>query len=209
MFFIFVKDIRGACSIAFAHEIFIFVYNMENRIRTIMEHEQMSQQEFAQKLGLSPATLSNIFNGKTRPTNNHVQAIHKAFPNINISWLLFGEGEMYISGTDSSIGGVADCSDASTPMTLFDDTNSYVSPPANGEEDSAFGRNEKSMSQKHGKNPSNTVPDSMQSRRSVHQISEINMSSNNVKIIDNRPRRIKEIRVFFDDGTYESFVPSR
>lgn len=53
-----------------------------------MEHEQMSQQEFAQKLGLSPATLSNIFNGKTRPTNNHVQAIHKAFPNINISWLL-------------------------------------------------------------------------------------------------------------------------
>ena len=75
---------------------------------------------------------------------------------------------MYISGTDSSIGGVADCSDASTPMTLFDDTNSYVSPPANGEEDSAFGRNEKSMSQMHGKNPSNSVPDSMQSRRSFH-----------------------------------------
>ena len=46
-------------------------------------------------------------------------------------------------------------------------------------------------------------------RRNPAQISEINMSSNNVKIIDNRPRRIKEIRVFYDDGTYESFVPAR
>lgn len=174
-----------------------------------MEHEQMSQQEFAQKLGLSPATLSNIFNGKTRPTNNHVQAIHKAFPNINISWLLFGEGEMYISGTDSSIGGVADRADASTPMTLFGDANSYMSSSVNGEEDSTLGMNEKTTSPMSGNNPSNSVPDLMQSRRSVHQISEINMSSNNVKIIDNRPRRIKEIRVFFDDGTYESFVPSR
>lgn len=209
MFFIFVKDIRGACSIAFAHEIFIFVYNMENRIRTIMEHEQMSQQEFAQKLGLSPATLSNIFNGKTRPTNNHVQAIHKAFPNINISWLLFGEGEMYISGTGSSIGGVADRSDASTPMTLFGDANSYVSSSVNGEEDSTLGMNEKTTSPMSGNNLLNSVSDSTQNRRSIHQITEINMSSNNVKIIDNRPRRIKEIRVFFDDGTYESFVPSR
>lgn len=174
-----------------------------------MEHEQMSQQEFAQKLGLSPATLSNIFNGKTRPTNNHVQAIHKAFPNINISWLLFGEGEMYISGTDSSIGGVADCSDASTPMTLFDDANSYVSSSVNGEEDSTLGMNEKTASPMSGNNLLNSVSDSTQNRRSIHQITEINMSSNNVKIIDNRPRRIKEIRVFFDDGTYESFVPSR
>ena len=29
-----------------------------------------------------------------------------------------------------------------------------------------------------------------------------------VKIIDKPSRKIKEIRVFFDDGTYESFVPS-
>ena len=43
---------------------------------------------------------------------------------------------------------------------------------------------------------------------SPHEMT-IRTSADNVKIIDNRPRRIKEIRVFYDDGTYESFVPSR
>ncbi len=59
-----------------------------------MDSMGLSQQEFAQKLGMSPASLSNIFNGRSNPTNNHVQAIHRAFPNINTNWLMFGEGTM-------------------------------------------------------------------------------------------------------------------
>ena len=41
----------------------------------------------------------------------------------------------------------------------------------------------------------------------VHQrrAAEMNVSAIN---IDRKERKIKEIRVFFDDGTYESFVPS-
>lgn len=182
---------------------------MENRIRTIMEHEQMSQQEFAQKLGLSPATLSNIFNGKTRPTNNHVQAIHKAFPNINISWLLFGEGEMYIPGSDSSMGESACLMDASTPMSLFGEAGSCMPSSSCDPEGSRINERDSSSRSMHGGNISAPISDSASSKRSNHQITEINMASNNVKIIDNRPRSIKEIRVFFDDGTYESFVPSR
>ena len=57
-----------------------------------MTREAMSQQDFASTLGISPATLSSILNGRTNPTNNLVQAVHRAFPKINISWLMFGEG---------------------------------------------------------------------------------------------------------------------
>ena len=67
---------------------------MRERIRQVMDSMGLSQQEFAQKLGMSPASLSNIFNGRSNPTNNHVQAIHRAFPNINTNWLMFGEGTM-------------------------------------------------------------------------------------------------------------------
>ena len=67
-----------------------------------MRHEGMTQQEFATTLELSPSSLSSIFNGRTNPTNNHVLAIHKRFPNINVNWLMFGEGDMYVD--DDSTG---------------------------------------------------------------------------------------------------------
>ena len=73
---------------------------MKERILQIMRRENMTQQEFAKAIEVSPASLSNIFNGKTNPTNNHVSAIHRRFPDININWLMFGEGDMYTSLPD-------------------------------------------------------------------------------------------------------------
>ena len=70
---------------------------MQDRIRQIMDHYGLSQQNFAAQLGVAPATISSIFTGRTNPTNKHVQAIHKAFPEIDTNWLMFGEGEMMIS----------------------------------------------------------------------------------------------------------------
>lgn len=51
----------------------------------------MSQKAFASELCIAEATLSGIFNGRTRPTNLTVNAIHERFPDVNISWLMFGE----------------------------------------------------------------------------------------------------------------------
>ena len=70
---------------------------MQDRIRQIMDHYGLSQQNFASQLGVAPATISSIFTGRTNPTNKHVQAIHKAFPEIDTNWLMFGEGEMMTS----------------------------------------------------------------------------------------------------------------
>ena len=56
----------------------------------------MTQQVFADYIGLAPATLSSIFNGRTRPTLNVVEALKKKIPNISIDWLMFGSGEMYL-----------------------------------------------------------------------------------------------------------------
>lgn len=92
---------------------------MKDRIRQIMDDAKMSQQDFAAKLGISAASLSSIFTGRTRPTNNHVQAIHKAFPEININWLLFGEGDSHLSVVPAQVVSEAPESDlvnASSPQ---------------------------------------------------------------------------------------------
>lgn len=41
---------------------------MKDRIRKVMESQQMTQQEFADFIHISPASLSSIFTGRTRPT---------------------------------------------------------------------------------------------------------------------------------------------
>ena len=95
---------------------------MRERIRQVMDSMGLSQQEFAQKLGMSPASLSNIFNGRSNPTNNHVQAIHRAFPNINTNWLMFGEGTMLNDDAKKS-------SDSGMPDSASGSLNSHSKLP--------------------------------------------------------------------------------
>ena len=63
---------------------------MKDRIKQIMDAQQMSQQAFASFIDISPATLSSIFNGRTKPTISIIEAIKKKIPNINTDWLMFG-----------------------------------------------------------------------------------------------------------------------
>lgn len=58
---------------------------MEDRIRQLMEASGLSQKDYAAKLEISPGSLSSIFNGRTRATNNFTKAIHRAFPTVNIN----------------------------------------------------------------------------------------------------------------------------
>ena len=47
---------------------------MKERIRQIQDREGMSQKDFAAAIGISQASLSSIYNGRTLPTNRHVEA---------------------------------------------------------------------------------------------------------------------------------------
>ena len=69
---------------------------MKDRIYQVMSRAGLSQKEFANRLGLAQASISGIFTGRSNPTNNHVQAIHRAFPEVSVEWLMFGEGDMYV-----------------------------------------------------------------------------------------------------------------
>ena len=164
---------------------------MKDRIRQIMESQHMTQQVFADYIGQSPATLSSIFNGRTKPTLNIVDAIQRKFPNINLVWLLNGTGDMFVPEstptTDSptpeqqSYETHSQRQTSSSPMLDFDapsaPTPQYVPQSA-------------------------PVFNSVKSTRSEMERME-------VKIIDKPQRRVKEIRVFYDDQTWETFVPEK
>ena len=67
---------------------------MKERITQIMQKEEMTAAQFAEKIGLSPSSLSHILNGRNNPSLDVVMKIHKACNYVNLSWLIYGEGEM-------------------------------------------------------------------------------------------------------------------
>lgn len=54
--------------------------------------------DFATTIEISPAVLSSIKSGRTKPTLFLVERIKSVYPNININWLITGEGEMFTDG---------------------------------------------------------------------------------------------------------------
>ncbi len=153
----------------------------------------LTQQEFAMRLEISAASLSNIFNGKTNPTNTHVCAVHKAFPEVNINWLIFGEGEMF-SGEHASESQNEEVSILSEPISSFS---------SRGEDLGA-----KQVVSEPLPNSAPVYNKGNSQRSQYAQIMSQSEDLKNAKNFDKPLRKVKEIRVFYDDGTYESFIPT-
>lgn len=174
---------------------------MKDRIKQIMESQHMTQQVFANFIDVSPASLSSIFNDRTRPTLNIVEAIKKKIPMLNTDWLMFGTGEMYHSTTPSGDGEQTDdnfINDApghniaGMEMAInFDDAPgaSLSSSPSNPY--SAPSQYQQRSGHRDTRNQQNYYQNVIQ------------------KNIDIPKRNITEIRIYFDDQTYETFVPAK
>ncbi len=135
----------------------------------------MTQQTFSKFLGISSASLSSIFTGRTKPTHVITDAIHKKLPRINMMWVLYGEGDMYVDASGKEPESERVPSPSSQMELEFDDINMAA-----------------------GKSKASKV-------RQVSSDGGQNISE--MKIIDNPKRHITEIKVYYDDLTYESFVP--
>ena len=145
-----------------------------------MQKEEMTAAQFAEKIGLSPSSLSHILNGRNNPSLDVVMKIHKACNYVNLPWLIYGEGEMEWKAEapkqeETGISG----------MALFDESAFFTSEGTEERE------NRKEMA----------------SKTPVYAPKEIVREE--IKYIEKPARKITEIRIFFDNGTYETFRPDK
>ena len=75
---------------------------MVNRIFTFIESLQLTPTEFADTIGVSRASISSIKTGRTQPTLSLVEKIKQRFPEIDINWLILGEGDAPIVNRSES-----------------------------------------------------------------------------------------------------------
>lgn len=149
---------------------------MKDRISALMRHMGMSQKNFADEICISPGTLSSIFSGRNNASLNTLNNIHERFPEVNMDWLMNGNGEMFVSGS------------AASPQT---ETGEGGSPAV-----------------------SSTLsgipiqPGFMERIAGIQQMPpQTSLPASEGKMFDKPSRKIAEIRVFYDDGTFETFSP--
>ena len=153
---------------------------MKDRITQLMQKEEMTAAQFAEKIGLSPSSLSHILNGRNNPSLDVVMKIHKACSYTNLPWLIYGEGEMegQPEAPQSEVSGISG-------ISMFDES-AFFTPEGTDERE-----NRKEIA----------------SKSPVFAPKEIVREE--IKYVEKPARKITEIRIFFDNGTYETFHPNK
>ncbi|MCH5219491.1 MAG: hypothetical protein J1F20_02885 [Muribaculaceae bacterium] len=68
------------------------------RLNSFVRWTGLSSGQFADTIGVPRPSLSQILNGRNKKiSNDFIDRLHRSFPQLNVSWLLFGEGTMTVS----------------------------------------------------------------------------------------------------------------
>lgn len=67
---------------------------MKDRLKKIRKELDLTQQDFAQKIGSTQNVIANYEIGRRNPSNSVINNICKTF-NVNEKWLRTGDGEMF------------------------------------------------------------------------------------------------------------------
>lgn len=152
--------------------------SIKDRFKMIMDREKLTAGAFAESIGVAQATISHILGPRNKyPSTEVILRLHQRYNDINLEWLLTGDGEMSNS-PNSSIESEFD-------YPLFAENS------INPSEESASVKNRKEIA---SESPANT-PKEVVKQEIIYK--------------ERPPRKITEIRIFFDDNTYETFKPEK
>lgn len=154
--------------------------NERERIELLMKSYGMTPSQFADRTGIQRASVSHIISGRNKPSLEVLQKIYEAFPELDIKWLMTGNGEEPVA---KGMQG-----DDTNENFLFPPESRTVPPSVTVAE------------------PEQVVP---QPKAQAAKPVQRKMSAPKVRLQPFLERKIKEIRIFYTDGTYETMYPEK
>jgi len=70
----------------------------KTRIKKLLEHYHLSAGDFAKKIGVQKSSISHLLSGRNKPSFAFMNKLSLNFPEVNLRWLITGEGNMLTSG---------------------------------------------------------------------------------------------------------------
>ncbi len=68
---------------------------MIERLNKLLELEELSSSQFADRLDVQRSGISHILNGRNKPSLDLISKILRSFPDIDPDWLILGIGKPY------------------------------------------------------------------------------------------------------------------
>lgn len=160
--------------------------SISSRLKELIRFLGLSDSQFADKCEISRATLSLLLSGKNKKISDvFLSQIHRSFPEVSILWILFGEGQ---------ISNPLPQSEENENQKNYRDVSIF--PEDDTEEETklnllALKRLEPVIQ--------NIVTEAID-----HYFDEksIGLQSKTEK---SKPRKVKQITVYYDDSTFETF----
>lgn len=86
------------CKLILFTNLFTMVNTEEftNRLNQIMDYYDLSAASFADQIDVGRSSISHLLSGRNKPSLDFVMKIIKAFPEVELYWLLNGKGSFPI-----------------------------------------------------------------------------------------------------------------
>ena len=155
---------------------------MKEQLNKLMEAEGLTPARFADEIGVQRSSISHILSGRNKPSYDFISKILSRFSGINAEWLITGKGSMIKAENKEG--------------------------QANLKQSSLFENKEPISIQDKETIAGNNTNQETKSRTKIYQ-SEDNVKPK--KQGNNREftnvNNVKYILVFYNDGSFEQFIP--
>ena len=179
-----------------------------SRLKIFLQENGISNSLFADNCGIPRPTLSQLLNGRNKKVSDELIAkIHAAYPMLNVMWLMFGDGDMFVPNANNGSAGFG--AQVAENSSEFNRSNIDAQNP-NRQTTINFGDNElggfhdqrvQSVTSQH----TSAMADVLQSmaRNTIPQPK----SSASRGGAAGGERRVVSIMVLYNDGRFETFTP--
>lgn len=170
---------------------------MKERLLQLLDLEQISPSKFADIIGVQRSSVSHVISGRNNPSYDFLQKTLKAFPGLNASWLMLGEGTMYEHMGRKVPGNLFDPPEpapaAQIPAKIADQAqeSEEISASATASESSEVGSRASESLEKAEKTADSPGEDKLQKPASGNQ------------------KKIVQVMVIYDDDTFRTFAPAQ
>lgn len=155
---------------------------MIGRLEEILEFLGLTPSEFADEIEVQRSSMSHLFSGRNKPSLDFIKKIKLRYPEIHTDWLIFGEGNM-----------------VKNELKNDEENNPLPSPIHIG-------------NQKSDVNEDLSLFDEMvvEEEKEIKTIESVeNVEQSKIENIQTaETKKINRIVIFYEDGTFESYLNS-
>lgn len=168
--------------------------NFATRLKLFIDSINVSTTQAADFCDIPRPSFSQLLSGRNQKVSDiQIGKIHKAYPELSVMWLMFGEGPMLQSEqkTDEEI--------AEESKRASHESQKFQDSPTTGTVGTGYS-NVSGLTQA-PISPNNNIYQQLEENK---KILELQMQ---IEKLQKNPRRVAQITVYYDDSTFETFVP--